>query len=71
MGFLEIADLDALQIALSQDDLTLLMKILMENLGEAAARSRVIEPSAPVGPVFKKGKVEADTDVREGMFFFP
>ncbi|KAL8196982.1 UNVERIFIED_CONTAM: Vacuolar protein sorting-associated protein 13C, partial [Gekko kuhli] len=58
-------DLKSMQIALSQDDLTLLMKILLENLGEAAAQSGVTQSAAPVGPMLKKGKVEAEAGVCE------
>ncbi|XP_060115875.1 intermembrane lipid transfer protein VPS13C isoform X1 [Heteronotia binoei] len=58
-------DLKSMQIALSQDDLTLLMKILLENLGEAAAHSRVTQPTTPMSPMLKKGRVEAEADVRE------
>nr|XP_020640413.1 vacuolar protein sorting-associated protein 13C isoform X1 [Pogona vitticeps] len=54
-------DLKAMQISLSQDDLTLLMKILLENLGEAATDSRVA-PSALPAEKFKKSKNETDVD---------
>uniref|UniRef100_A0ACB8E5K2 Vacuolar protein sorting-associated protein 13C n=1 Tax=Sphaerodactylus townsendi TaxID=933632 RepID=A0ACB8E5K2_9SAUR len=58
-------DLKSMQIALSQDDLTLLMKILLENLGEAAARSSVPQPTTPAGQMLKKDKVEAEGGVCE------
>nr|XP_056721786.1 intermembrane lipid transfer protein VPS13C [Euleptes europaea] len=55
-------DLKSMQIALSQDDLTLLMKILLENLGEAAAHSSAVQATTPVGQMSKKDKVEAEED---------
>ncbi|XP_054859061.1 intermembrane lipid transfer protein VPS13C isoform X2 [Eublepharis macularius] len=58
-------DLKTMQIALSQDDLTLLMKIMLENLGEAAAHSGVTQSSTPAGQMLKREKVTADADVHE------
>ncbi|XP_077774951.1 intermembrane lipid transfer protein VPS13C isoform X2 [Podarcis muralis] len=59
-------DLKPMQISLSQDDLTLLMKILLENLGEAAAPSRVIQSTLPEAQVLKQSKSPTDADLHEG-----
>ncbi|XP_067327336.1 intermembrane lipid transfer protein VPS13C isoform X1 [Anolis sagrei] len=55
-------DLKAMQISLSQDDLTLLMKILLENLGEASADPRATPSASSEAQKLKKSKggMEAD-----------
>ncbi|XP_061451865.1 intermembrane lipid transfer protein VPS13C isoform X2 [Rhineura floridana] len=59
-------DLKPMQISLSQDDLTLLIKILLENLGEAITPSRVTKSTLPETQMLKKSKIQTDTDVHEG-----
>ncbi|XP_042328008.1 LOW QUALITY PROTEIN: vacuolar protein sorting-associated protein 13C [Sceloporus undulatus] len=58
-------DLKAMQISLSQDDLTLLMKILLENLGEAATDAGVIQSTSPEAQKLKKSKGETEADHQE------
>nr|XP_060611950.1 intermembrane lipid transfer protein VPS13C [Anolis sagrei ordinatus] len=55
-------DLKAMQISLSQDDLTLLMKILLENLGEASTDPRATPSASSEAQKLKKSKggMEAD-----------
>ncbi|KAJ7311291.1 hypothetical protein JRQ81_006907 [Phrynocephalus forsythii] len=57
-------DLKAMQIFLTQDDLTLLMKILLENLGEAVTDSKVTQSASPAEK-FKKSKNETNVDLDE------
>ncbi|XP_070618855.1 LOW QUALITY PROTEIN: intermembrane lipid transfer protein VPS13C [Erythrolamprus reginae] len=59
-------DLKAMQISLSQDDLTLLMNILLENLGEAAADPRVTHSNLPDAQKFKRPKAEAASGLEDG-----
>ncbi|XP_062998550.1 intermembrane lipid transfer protein VPS13C isoform X2 [Elgaria multicarinata webbii] len=59
-------DLKTMQISLCQDDLTLLMKILLENLGEADPSSRVTQSTLPEAQTFQKGKSETNADLDEG-----
>ncbi|XP_077174397.1 intermembrane lipid transfer protein VPS13C isoform X2 [Paroedura picta] len=60
-------DLKSMQIALSQDDLTLLMRILLENLADVEAHSRAARPTTPAAPMSKKGSAEAASDACEGQ----
>ncbi|XP_070809810.1 intermembrane lipid transfer protein VPS13C isoform X2 [Pituophis catenifer annectens] len=59
-------DLKAMLISLSQDDLTLLMNILLENLSEAAADPKVTHSTLPDAQKFKKPKAEAVAGLDEG-----
>uniref|UniRef100_A0A8D2LMG4 Vacuolar protein sorting 13 homolog C n=1 Tax=Varanus komodoensis TaxID=61221 RepID=A0A8D2LMG4_VARKO len=61
-------DLKAMEISLCQDDLTLLMKILLENLADTGARvAPSTLPEAP-GQKFQRGKSEAVADLGKGIF---
>lgn len=57
-----------LQIALSEDDLTVIMKILLENLGGASAQPNTVPENAGDKQIIKKGKVASESDVCEGTF---
>uniref|UniRef100_A0A670Z9M4 Vacuolar protein sorting 13 homolog C n=1 Tax=Pseudonaja textilis TaxID=8673 RepID=A0A670Z9M4_PSETE len=62
-------DLKAMLISLSQNDLTLVMNILLENLSEAVADPKVTHTSLPDAQKFKKPKVEAVAGLDEGTSF--
>ncbi|ETE73059.1 Vacuolar protein sorting-associated protein 13C, partial [Ophiophagus hannah] len=59
-------DLKAMLISLSQDDLTLVMNILLENLSEAVADPKVAHTTLPDAQKFKKPKAEAVAGLDEG-----
>lgn len=63
-------ELDTLQISLCQDDLTLLMNILLENLGEPTSRPIVTQPTLPETQMVKKGKVQTSADHHQGISAF-
>ena len=56
-----------LQIALSEDDLTVVMKILLENLGGASSQPNSLQQSIEDTQMVKKGKVSNESDFSEGM----
>lgn len=56
-----------LQIALSEDDLTVVMKILLENLGGASSQPSTLQQSIEDTQMVKKGKVSNESDSSEGM----
>ncbi|KAM6426345.1 intermembrane lipid transfer protein VPS13C [Liasis olivaceus] len=60
-------DLKAMLISVSQDDLTLLMKILLENLSEAAVDPKVTHSTLPEAQKFQKHKPETMADLGEGI----
>lgn len=57
----------ALQIALSQDDLTVVMKILLENLGGASSQPNTMQQSIEDNQMVRKEKVPNESDISEGM----
>ncbi|XP_026537812.1 vacuolar protein sorting-associated protein 13C [Notechis scutatus] len=59
-------DLKAMLISLSQNDLTLVMNILLENLSEAVADPKVTHTTLPDAQKFKKPQVEAVAGLDEG-----
>ncbi|XP_015727754.1 vacuolar protein sorting-associated protein 13C isoform X2 [Coturnix japonica] len=60
-------DLKPMQIALSQDDLTVIMKILLENLGGASSRPDTMQQSIEDNQMVRKEKVPNESDVSEGQ----
>uniref|UniRef100_A0A8D0HE95 Vacuolar protein sorting 13 homolog C n=1 Tax=Sphenodon punctatus TaxID=8508 RepID=A0A8D0HE95_SPHPU len=62
-------NLKPLQIALSEDDLTLLMKIILENLGEASSLSSATQQTIQEPQKIKKEKSQRDADLHEGNLF--
>uniref|UniRef100_A0A8C6YIP6 Vacuolar protein sorting 13 homolog C n=1 Tax=Naja naja TaxID=35670 RepID=A0A8C6YIP6_NAJNA len=62
-------DLKAMLISLSQDDLTLVMNILLENLSEAVADPKVAHTTLPDAQKFTKPKAEAVAGLDEGTSF--
>ncbi|XP_065589593.1 intermembrane lipid transfer protein VPS13C [Cyrtonyx montezumae] len=60
-------DLKPMQIALSQDDLTVVMKILLENLGEASSRPNNVQQSIEDNQMVRKEKVPHESDTFEGQ----
>uniref|UniRef100_A0A663E1W2 Vacuolar protein sorting 13 homolog C n=1 Tax=Aquila chrysaetos chrysaetos TaxID=223781 RepID=A0A663E1W2_AQUCH len=61
-------DLKPMQIALSEDDLTVVMKILLENLGGASSQPNTVQENIEDTQMLKKGKVPNEPDFCEGMF---
>uniref|UniRef100_A0A8C0B7N1 Vacuolar protein sorting 13 homolog C n=1 Tax=Buteo japonicus TaxID=224669 RepID=A0A8C0B7N1_9AVES len=61
-------DLKPMQIALSEDDLTVVMKILLENLGGASSQPNTVHENIEDTQMLKKGKVPNESDFCEGMF---
>uniref|UniRef100_A0A803T771 Vacuolar protein sorting 13 homolog C n=1 Tax=Anolis carolinensis TaxID=28377 RepID=A0A803T771_ANOCA len=59
-------DLKAMQVSLSQDDLTLLMKILLENLGEASADARATPSTSSEAQKSKKSKGGTEAEHEKG-----
>ncbi|KFZ60287.1 Vacuolar protein sorting-associated protein 13C, partial [Podiceps cristatus] len=59
-------DLKPLQIALSEDDLTVVMKILLENLGGASSQPNIVQEIIEDTQTLKKGKVPNESDFCEG-----
>uniref|UniRef100_A0A6I8N041 Vacuolar protein sorting 13 homolog C n=2 Tax=Ornithorhynchus anatinus TaxID=9258 RepID=A0A6I8N041_ORNAN len=59
-------NLRPMQIALSEDDLTVLMKILLENLGEVSSQSSATPPTIPDPPRVKQGKHQSGLDHLKG-----
>lgn len=57
----------ALQIALSEDDLAVVMKILLENLGGASSQPNIVQENIKDTQILKKGKVPNESDFGEGM----
>ncbi|OXB82051.1 UNVERIFIED_CONTAM: hypothetical protein H355_004134 [Colinus virginianus] len=60
-------DLKPMQIALSQDDLTVVMKILLENLGGASSRPNTVQQSVEDNQMVRKEKVPHESDTFEGQ----
>uniref|UniRef100_A0A8B9UJI6 Vacuolar protein sorting 13 homolog C n=1 Tax=Anas zonorhyncha TaxID=75864 RepID=A0A8B9UJI6_9AVES len=58
-------DLKPMQIALSEDDLTVVMKILLENLGGASSQPSTLQQSIEDTQMVKKGKVSNESDSSE------
>uniref|UniRef100_A0A8C3HXX4 Vacuolar protein sorting 13 homolog C n=1 Tax=Chrysemys picta bellii TaxID=8478 RepID=A0A8C3HXX4_CHRPI len=56
-------DLKPMQIALSEDDLTVLMKILLDNLGDASSQSNATEQTLQEAQKTKKEKGQRQTDI--------
>uniref|UniRef100_A0A674GCF0 Vacuolar protein sorting 13 homolog C n=1 Tax=Taeniopygia guttata TaxID=59729 RepID=A0A674GCF0_TAEGU len=61
-------DLKPMQIALSEDDLTVIMKILLENLGGASSQPNTLQGNTEDMQIAKKGKVPHESGGSEGMF---
>ncbi|XP_068000131.1 intermembrane lipid transfer protein VPS13C isoform X2 [Melanerpes formicivorus] len=59
-------DLKPMQIALSEDDLTVVMKILLENLGGASSQPNTVPENIGDKQIIRKGKVPNESDVCEG-----
>ncbi|KAM6308390.1 intermembrane lipid transfer protein VPS13C isoform 2-T2 [Aegotheles albertisi] len=59
-------DLKPMQIALSEDDLTVIMKILLENLGGASSQPSTMQENIEDTQILKKGKVPSESDFCEG-----
>ncbi|XP_032846095.2 vacuolar protein sorting-associated protein 13C isoform X3 [Tyto alba] len=59
-------DLKPMQIALSEDDLTVVMKILLENLGGASSQPNTVQENIEDTQILKKGKVPNESDFCEG-----
>uniref|UniRef100_A0A663E2D0 Vacuolar protein sorting 13 homolog C n=1 Tax=Aquila chrysaetos chrysaetos TaxID=223781 RepID=A0A663E2D0_AQUCH len=53
-------DLKPMQIALSEDDLTVVMKILLENLGGASSQPNTVQENIEDTQMLKKGKSSAE-----------
>ncbi|XP_043837889.1 vacuolar protein sorting-associated protein 13C [Dromiciops gliroides] len=65
-------NLKPMQIALSEEDLTILMKILMENLGEGSLQSSSMQPVPQEAQRVKMGKSQEDSDhVRGSVLHTP
>uniref|UniRef100_A0A8C4VEJ6 Vacuolar protein sorting 13 homolog C n=1 Tax=Falco tinnunculus TaxID=100819 RepID=A0A8C4VEJ6_FALTI len=58
-------DLKPMQIALSEDDLTVVMKILLENLGGASSQPTTVQENIEDTQILKKGKVPNESDFCE------
>ncbi|XP_040456276.1 vacuolar protein sorting-associated protein 13C isoform X2 [Falco naumanni] len=63
-------DLKPMQIALSEDDLTVVMKILLENLGGASSQPTTVQENIEDTQILKKGKVPNESDFCEGPLAF-
>ncbi|XP_075288131.1 intermembrane lipid transfer protein VPS13C isoform X2 [Opisthocomus hoazin] len=59
-------DLKPMQIALSEDDLTVVMKILLENLGGASFQPNTVQEHIEDMQMLKKWKVPSESDFYEG-----
>ncbi|NWW74640.1 VP13C protein, partial [Climacteris rufus] len=59
-------DLKPMQIALSEDDLTVIMKILLENLGGASSQPSTVQENIEDMQIPKKGKVPHESGSSEG-----
>uniref|UniRef100_A0A8C3T172 Vacuolar protein sorting 13 homolog C n=1 Tax=Chelydra serpentina TaxID=8475 RepID=A0A8C3T172_CHESE len=59
-------DLKPMQIALSEDDLTVLMKILLDNLGDASSQSSATQPILQEAHKTKKEEGQSDSHLGEG-----
>ncbi|XP_056201858.1 intermembrane lipid transfer protein VPS13C isoform X2 [Falco biarmicus] len=63
-------DLKPMQIALSEDDLTVVMKILLENLGGASSQPTTVQENIEDTQILQKGKVPNESDFCEGRLAF-
>ncbi|OWK58884.1 intermembrane lipid transfer protein VPS13C isoform X1 [Lonchura striata] len=61
-------DLKPMQIALSEDDLTVIMKILLENLGGASSQPNTVQGNIEDMQIAKKGKAPHESGGSEGAF---
>ncbi|XP_030353543.1 vacuolar protein sorting-associated protein 13C isoform X2 [Strigops habroptila] len=61
-------DLKPMQIALSEEDLTVVMKILLENLGGASSQPNTVQENVEDRQILKKGKVPSELDFCEDPF---
>ncbi|NXP40517.1 VP13C protein, partial [Leiothrix lutea] len=59
-------DLKPMQIALSEDDLTVIMKILLENLGGASSQPNTVQEYIEDMQISKKGKAPHESGGSEG-----
>ncbi|NXQ30935.1 VP13C protein, partial [Alaudala cheleensis] len=59
-------DLKPMQIALSEDDLTVIMKILLENLGGASSQPNTVQEYIEDTQISKKGKAPHESGGSEG-----
>ncbi|XP_074956200.1 intermembrane lipid transfer protein VPS13C isoform X1 [Phalacrocorax aristotelis] len=59
-------DLKPMQIALSEDDLTVVMKILLENLGGASSQPNAVQENVEDMQILKKGKAPNESEFSEG-----
>ncbi|XP_006275410.2 intermembrane lipid transfer protein VPS13C isoform X1 [Alligator mississippiensis] len=64
-------DLKPMEIALSDDDLTVVMKILLENLGEAASQSGATQQTQQEAQKTKREEVQCASGFHEGPFPIP
>uniref|UniRef100_A0A8C4YCP0 Vacuolar protein sorting 13 homolog C n=1 Tax=Gopherus evgoodei TaxID=1825980 RepID=A0A8C4YCP0_9SAUR len=60
-------DLKPMQIALSEDDLTVLMKILLDNLGDASFQSSATQQTLQEAQKTKKEKSQSDSHLHEDI----
>uniref|UniRef100_A0A6G1RFM0 Vacuolar protein sorting 13 homolog C n=1 Tax=Hypotaenidia okinawae TaxID=2861861 RepID=A0A6G1RFM0_9GRUI len=63
-------DLKPMQIALSEEDLTVIMKILLVNLGGASSQPSTVQENTEEMQTIKKGKVPTESDISEGPLDF-
>ncbi|KFP74234.1 Vacuolar protein sorting-associated protein 13C, partial [Acanthisitta chloris] len=59
-------DLKPMQVALSEDDLTVIMKILLENLGGASSQPSPVQENIENTQIFKKMKAPSQSGDSEG-----
>uniref|UniRef100_A0A8C0VLA5 Vacuolar protein sorting 13 homolog C n=1 Tax=Cyanistes caeruleus TaxID=156563 RepID=A0A8C0VLA5_CYACU len=60
-------DLKPMQIALSEDDLTVIMKILLENLGGSSSQPNTLQENIEDTQIPKKGKAPHESGVQSSM----
>ncbi|XP_071611010.1 intermembrane lipid transfer protein VPS13C isoform X1 [Heliangelus exortis] len=63
-------DLKPMQIALSEDDLTVVMKILLENIGGASSQQNSMQENIEDTQMLKKGKSTNESEFHEGPLAF-
>ncbi|KAM6058763.1 intermembrane lipid transfer protein VPS13C isoform 2-T2 [Chlamydotis macqueenii] len=63
-------DLKPMQIALSEDDLAVVMKILLENLGGASSQPNTVQQNIEDMRILRKGEVPDESDLREDPLAF-
>ncbi|NXU49115.1 VP13C protein, partial [Turnix velox] len=62
-------DLKPMQIALSEDDLTVLVKILLENLGAASSQPNPVQENIGDRQIIQKGRVPSESDFCHTLAF--